>query len=352
MTHLHIDHATLLTFRQTGVLNLSEEGRAYLGLFQFSENEGTLYGRKLDISERWGYDAENVAAEDQCPKCLGSKWMCLTSMDADGNTLTLETDAECPACRAHELSRPLLPPKYRKKVDYRFTVPKPALPVSPTKQQAIIDQIRSGALDGHSVLLSGPSRGGKTHQACGLVQRMVENYLVEGFEKEYRHHHLPIYRINADEWLAEYLAYDTHNWDSESSAEKPTPPEPNIGTVLKLQPLPRFNYRELIDCPEEFPPIILLEELDKFKPSDYKLKKLFTLMNKVFEAGGMIISTSNGTAAEIRSQFPDWFYRRLVESSKDEIIRHRDLWKKSAPATKRKSAPITSDAETKAAPNA
>jgi hypothetical protein len=54
----------------------------------------------------------------------------------------------------------------------------------------------------------------------------------------------------------------------------------------------------------------------------------------------MLISTANLTAEEIRDRFPDWIYRRLVELSKHEKIRHRDLWRY---AMKTAQLPVSED---------
>jgi DNA-binding transcriptional regulator YhcF (GntR family) len=96
--HLHINHATLLAFRETGILELPEEDQNYLGFFRFTEEDGTYYGRKIEISSRWTEIVENVAADGECVLCLGTNRLCITSMDTEGDTLTFETDKNCPQC--------------------------------------------------------------------------------------------------------------------------------------------------------------------------------------------------------------------------------------------------------------
>lgn len=52
-----------------------------------------------------------------------------------------------------------------------------------------------------------------------------------------------------------------------------------------------LSHRTLKIALRSFHRPLLIKELDKTKPSEYKL--MFALLNAVFEAGGMIISTSN-----------------------------------------------------------
>ena len=138
--------------------------------------------------------------------------------DAEGNVLAIENDeGACPACRAYELTRPLLPKIFRW-VDYRHLKPanQDEVHVPTAVQQSNINQIRDGDLDGHSVLLLGLSRRGKTVLASALLQRMAECYIAEGFfdvrsREDYR---LPSYRINADEWITKYEEHHAWNFDS------------------------------------------------------------------------------------------------------------------------------------------
>jgi DNA replication protein DnaC len=193
-------------------------------------------------------------------------------------------------------------------------------------QKKLISEVQSGEMYGHSVLYCGPSRTGKTVLASALLQRMIHLYVTEGFFSCFRGCHPPIYRVNADRWLEQYEEWKY--FDFKSERPRPTRPEPNPESVSKL--LDRWAEKQTEpdqrrDCPDDFPPVLILEEIDKFNGTDSKCRALESLLNTVFELRGMIVSTSNLSKAEIKERFPDWLYRRLVESSVDHKIRVRDL---------------------------
>jgi hypothetical protein len=332
--HIFVDYDTMDTLRDTGVLNLPKADRDLIEILKFSEEEGSIFGRQLILRDKWTNEGVSPRkAQSICVECLDTGYLISTVADGHGNTLTVTMDTECCYCQAATEAKRLLPAKYQW-VDYRTLKPFADLPIPVKHQQTLLDQIRSGDLDGQSILFSGPSRTGKTVLASALCHRMVEDYIKRGFYDGYRSSRLPIYRINADRWLAGHLAYDT--WDRES--RRSLKPEPNIESVLMLRDEDGCGDGE--PCPAEFPPILFLEELDKFKASEYKLDALFTVMNAVFEAGGMIVATSNLSEQELKDRFPDWFYRRLVEG-RDGTVRHRDLFRvvgKTKPPKAKKEA--------------
>jgi Helix-turn-helix domain len=96
---LHLDRGTLKALLDTGVLNLSDSDREYLGSFAFKEEPGPIYGRQMTLSTRWVGLIPNVAPDGTCSECLGTRWVCVTSVDAKGNTCTFESDEPCPDCK-------------------------------------------------------------------------------------------------------------------------------------------------------------------------------------------------------------------------------------------------------------
>jgi DNA-binding MarR family transcriptional regulator len=97
--HLHLDSETLKTFLDTGVLNLSESDKEYLGILKFSDNPGSFFGRQLDASNRWSNMVPNAAPDGTCPTCLGTTRICITLVDNKGNTCTVEKDQPCSDCQ-------------------------------------------------------------------------------------------------------------------------------------------------------------------------------------------------------------------------------------------------------------
>jgi hypothetical protein len=232
----------------------------------------------------------------------------------------------------------ILPPTYRW-VDYRTLKPYPDIITPVALQQGLISEVRNGELDGHSILYCGPSGTGKTVLASAILTRMVHLYSSGGYVDKYdgnlRHfggdYQYPIYRVNADHWIDEFESWKLYQFGSDT----PRPPQPGINPQSVCQLLQTakkgdwgYHPPSMLPppLPPEYPPVLILEEIDKFSPSDFKCRALEGLMNAVFEQRGMIVSTSNYTKDQLTKRFPDWFYRRLVESSGDHKRRLRDLY--------------------------
>lgn len=321
------DEDWCIDFEVDELRSLSAEDKEFLVDLEVDENSEVRYD-----PDRWSH-ISNEVADGICNLCCGTGQPIVRFINSDENTVTI-TYPTCPHCRAAEETRKLLPAKYQW-INYRSLKPTELTPVPATVQQQMIEGLRNGDLGGHSVLWSGPSRTGKTVLASALMHSMVKQYITNGFFRRYGDRRLPIYRVNADRWLAAHVAYETQSWDSGN--DRLPRAEPNIDSVLKLQPNEDSIYFGPVPCPPEFPPVLVIEELDKFRPTEFKLNALFTLMNAVAEAGGMIISTSNLPTEEFRAKYPDWFYRRLTESNVDNEIRHFDFFRVLGKA-KRKSS--------------
>jgi hypothetical protein len=76
------------------------------------------------------------------------------------------------------------------------------------------------------------------------------------------------------------------------------------------------------------PPIVWMEELDKVGPTAPRLRYLYSLVDAVYESGGIIISTSNMKAAELKKHLEEPIYRRLCgENDPDGEYLVWDFWK-------------------------
>lgn len=241
----------------------------------------------------------------------------------ENNTLTFETGEICHPCEVRERSQHLLPPRFNWVYygDLHPAEEPEKVGISRQRQQLLIDQIKKGDLDGHSVMISGPSRAGKTVLTCALLTRMVDVYYmnvvreraIDPKVQDFRNAaEPPIFRFSANQWLTQYHEWSTHSFDSWRA--RPEEPQPNQRSLRRY-----WNA--------DFTPVLLLEEIDKFSVTDARINALFSVIDTVYESSGMIISTSNLTEVEIKKRLPSWFYHRLVESSKDGKIRLIDLFK-------------------------
>jgi hypothetical protein len=329
--HMHLTREMLAHFRDSGSLDLPPEVLDFLGEVKMATDApGDIAGCSLSLTEKWAFPTPaylNGLGPDACHICCDTGWVCGVLADIEGNTLSYELDHACSCCPAVEEARRRLPKKFRW-VNYRYLVTESEdkVPVAIAEQRKNIDSIQNGDLDGRSVCLFGPSRTGKTVLTSALLHRMVEHYLAWGFFDQYPYHELPIYRIDADEWIAQYEAHAHYQYGS--STPRPAPPELNIGNVDKLRPRDPGRTGEC-DRPDDYPPVFVVEEIDKFPAREAKVNALFAVLQKVSQAGGMIVSTSNKTKEELRKSFPDHFYRRLVESNlnDDDKLRTIDLFK-------------------------
>ena len=66
-----------------------------------------------------------------------------------------------------------------------------------------------------------------------------------------------------------------------------------------------------------WPPILWLEELDKVQPTKNRLRTLYLLVDSVYEAGGIIVSTSNATCEGLEKLLGEAIYRRLSGKNDD-----------------------------------
>jgi len=102
--HIHIDHATMLAWKDTGKLNLPDEDLTFLGLlWRFSlDPPGNCYGGRIMMDEARAWRVTNThppqKGDGTCEACLGSSWWCDTLESGCGSTVTIESDTLCPIC--------------------------------------------------------------------------------------------------------------------------------------------------------------------------------------------------------------------------------------------------------------
>ncbi len=69
----------------------------------------------------------------------------------------------------------------------------------------------------------------------------------------------------------------------------------------------------------------MLEELDKFKPTETRINYLFRLVNAIYEQSGTIVAACNDTPDQLRTRLGDAIYRRIAGTTEEDPSRW-ELW--------------------------
>jgi hypothetical protein len=242
-------------------------------------------------------ESEKFADPDhECPRCEGRGSVQETYR---GNTTGVEVIRNIPCqCRQMRMfwhSWRNVPLRYRN-VRLDLTKPSPLVAMPLKKQEAVLKLI--DANDGRSMILQGPAKTGKTHLLIGLYRRALIAQVRAWSNSGMSASHHGAWRVNTSVWLEEMVR--------ESTSRDENTPLPDL-YVEKVTRVAAKGMR----------PRLFLEEIDKFKPSEFKLIKLFELVNAVYEDGGQIVATSNAPvetlAAAWGSTYGEPILRRLGE---------------------------------------
>lgn len=144
------------------------------------------------------------------------------------------------------------------------------------RQGSILADLRARPED--SYLLCGPPGTGKTHFATALYREAVSRNAVERF----RNINAPVavWRMDATLMLQEH-----QDWDFREKAD------PNCTVACPTVRLNAINNA----ARGGYRPCLYLDEIDKLKPSDYRLNRMRELVNCVYEAQGQVVATMNLT---------------------------------------------------------
>ena len=184
-------------------------------------------------------------------------------------------------------------------------------PIATATQAGLIAELpyQSHGLRGW-VITGPPGTSKTTYAAAALVDMWTE--------AKHRDHELLLYRVEVPEWLAETAAWDTRDFE-----ENWLPPEPEI-SAGDIERKGGF-------------PVLWLEELDKFKPTETRLNYIHRLVNAVYEMKGLIIVTCNDTEAQLRERLGPSISRRIFGDNDDpKAYMHWPLFAAAAGNSKQK----------------
>jgi hypothetical protein len=132
------------------------------------------------------------------------------------------------------------------------------------------------------------------------------------FTRELDASQLNYWRLKVPKWIQDTESFKNRDFGDQSV------PEP------ELTP----HAIETATSRTGLPPIVWMEKLDKIGPTAPRLRYLYSLVDAVYESSGIIISTSNMKAAELKKHLEEPIYRRLSgENDPDGEYLVWDFWK-------------------------
>jgi hypothetical protein len=165
-------------------------------------------------------------------------------------------------------------------------------PIRDDVQAGLIAKIPSRAEDVKGLIMFGRGGTSKTTYAAASIIDMLTFRRVENP----RATNLNYWRVKVPTWLREMEAYDSRSYKGPSVAPPDTAPHRLEETTQETG----------------LPPILWIEELDKFKATANRLNMLYSLIDTVYEAGGTIVTTTNSRPAELEEHLGVPLYRRLT----------------------------------------
>jgi DNA replication protein DnaC len=233
-----------------------------------------------------------------CPICEDRRiYRFLVTGEETGITLRRERTCLCDRVRLYwdQLSRHV-PERFRR-VRLDAVVPSPLSRMSATKQSSLIEHLQTHP-DG-SYLFYGDAGTSKTYLAVALYGNALEAWAAGGWKSIY----CPVVRVNVPTLLEQWVA-------------KATNPEARV---------PDYSISQVHSCRNQRQrPRLFLDEIDKFKGSQFKLDKLLELVNAVYDEHGQIVATSNTSPEALTeawgSFYGDAILRRIGQPPDGETI--------------------------------
>jgi hypothetical protein len=170
----------------------------------------------------------------------------------------------------------------------------------PLKKQAAFIEFIKGSVE-RSMILQGAAKTGKTHILMAMFRRACGDRVTECFlKRDAWNGTFGVWRVNTSVWLEEVIKWNSP--DRDDDAEPPELSTKRIASVVKAGLVPR----------------VFLEEIDKFKASEYKLIRLFEIVNAIYEAGGQLVATSNTPVAELAAAWGGRYGETILRRIGDE----------------------------------
>ena len=282
-------------FQSSGDMVMAEDVEDYPWKFQ------PEFLAACKAEEKWIGDPARVIPSEsfeaiglgqkQCPVCRGSaRYLYRKRGETTGIELTYQLTCSCLILKTYYREIAKIPKKFRH-VRLDTLAPSPLSRMSLTKQAELIELLKENP-EG-SYLFWGDSQAGKTHMTTALYQHRLWSWASASLQLR----DCPIWRVNTGVLLDQWVRRST---DEEA-------PLPDVR---------EFQIRNRAREGEK--PCLILDELERFKPSEFKLNKLFELVNTIYEVEGQVIATCNASPEELTAAwgttYGDTILRRIGQS--------------------------------------
>ncbi len=152
------------------------------------------------------------------------------------------------------------------------------------RQAAIIDKLKNNPQ--HSYLLYGPPNTGKTHFLTALFGHSLLQWAGSVWQRSCPEE--AVSRISAAELLDQHVAWETRD----KGEHAPKVALPSV-TKVKIQAVASRGLR----------PCLFLDEVDKIAPTEFKLNRLISIVDAVYEAEGQVVATSNKSVDQLAAKW-------------------------------------------------
>ncbi len=169
-------------------------------------------------------------------------------------------------------------------------VPFDRSPLDLEMQREIIQKVRELPRGQRAWTMLGPAGCGKTAFAAAWLHDEITLRMADGASEPC------VWRVRVGGWIDEIGAWETRTW-GDCSVSKPTLPIEAIISACKRTGLT---------------PVMQLEELDRFQPTERRLNYLNSLVNQLYEMNGLIIVTTNETLEGLGKKLDPSTLRRLT----------------------------------------
>jgi DNA replication protein DnaC len=248
-----------------------------------------------------------------CPLCHDIKQLTLKH---NGSTTGLTewprmVRCSCYFYRSYYRYMDVLPTRYQNvKLDELRPSKKSFYPLE--SQAKLYDELRANPQ--RSLLLLGPAATGKTHISSALYEyfaRQKAQHVMKGGSNQQS-----LWRITAAALMDQCQSYATQRESVDENGVVRRGTEPDI-TVNKVRAAKKANLT----------PCLFLEEMDKIKNTDFRLKELFQVINSIYEYQGVLVINTNFTQGHLMAFFgehwPDTYVRRIMEDG-DMVNMHEE----------------------------